>query len=88
VLLEIELEGARQVRRSSPNAFQIFLRPPSFEELERRIRGRGTDSEEAILRRLDRARLELKAESEFDAVVENSQLETALVELERLMGLD
>jgi guanylate kinase len=87
VLLEIELEGARQVRRSSPNAFQIFLRPPSFEELERRIRGRGTDSEEAILRRLDRARLELKAESEFDAVVENSQLETALVELERLMGL-
>ena len=87
VLLEIELEGARQVRQSSPDAFQIFLRPPSFEELERRIRGRGTDSEEAIGRRLERARLELQAESEFDAVVENGELEPALNELEAFMGL-
>ena len=87
VLLEIELEGARQVRQSSPDAFQIFLRPPSFGELERRIRGRGTDSEEAITRRLERARLELQAESEFDAAVENGELEVALMELEHLMGL-
>ena len=55
--------------------------------MERRIRGRGTDSEEAIGRRLERARLELQAESEFDAVVENSELELALKELEALMGL-
>ena len=61
VLLEIELEGARQVRRSFPAGFQVFLEPPSFEELERRIRGRGTDSEEAIARRLERARVELAA---------------------------
>ena len=87
VLLEIELEGARQVRRSFPSGVQIFLKPPSFEELERRIRGRGTDSEEAIARRLARARVELAAEAEFDAVLVNADLEVALGELEQLMGL-
>jgi guanylate kinase len=87
VLLEIELEGARQVRRSFANGFQIFLAPPSFEELERRIRGRGTDAEEAIQRRLQRADLELQAKEEFDAVVMNDSLERALAELEELMGL-
>jgi guanylate kinase len=65
----------------------VLLRPPSFEELERRIRGRGSDSEEAIRRRLERAREELQAEAEFDAVVVNDDLERALVELERLCGL-
>lgn len=87
VLLEIELEGARQVRRSFPQGFQIFLAPPSFEELESRIRGRGTDSEEAIQRRLSRAREELTAQSEFDAVVVNDDLDQALLRLEELMGL-
>ena len=87
VLLEIELEGARQVRRSFANGFQIFLAPPSFEELERRIRGRGTDAEEAIQRRLQRAQQELQAKEEFDAVVMNDSLERALAELEELMGL-
>ncbi|MEC9452105.1 MAG: guanylate kinase, partial [Cyanobacteriota bacterium] len=87
VLLEIELEGARQVRRSFPEAFQIFLAPPSFEELERRIRGRATDPEEAIKRRLARAREELMAQQEFDAVVINDNLQVAVIELESLMGL-
>jgi len=87
VLLEIELEGARQVRRSFPSGFQIMVKPPSFEELERRIRGRGTDSEEAIVRRLERARVELAAEAEFDAVLVNGDLDLALAELEDLMGL-
>lgn len=87
VLLEIELEGARQVRGSFPAGFQVFLEPPSFEELERRIRGRGTDSEEAIQKRLERARIELAAAPEFDARLVNGDLETALAELERLMGL-
>ena len=87
VLLEIELEGARQVRRSFPQAFAVFLEPPSFEELERRIRGRGTDSEEAIQKRLQRARIELAAAPEFDARLVNGELETALAELERLMQL-
>ena len=87
VLLEIELEGARQVRGSFPEGFQIFLAPPSFEELERRIRGRGTDPEEAIQRRLMRARVELKAQGEFDAVVINDDLESALQQVETLMEL-
>ena len=86
-MLEIELEGARQVRRSFPEALQIFLAPPSFEELEQRIRGRGTEAEAAILKRLDRARTELQAQQEFDAVVINDDLETALIDLERLMEL-
>ena len=67
--------------------FRSFLAPPSFEELERRIRGRGTESEDAIQKRLDRARAELDAQQEFDAVVVNDDLETALAELERLMSL-
>jgi guanylate kinase len=87
VLLEIELEGARQVRRSFPSGFQLFIKPPSFEELERRIRGRGTDSEEAIQLRLARARQELQAEEEFDAVLVNGDLEEALLQLETLLGL-
>jgi guanylate kinase len=87
VLLEIELEGARQVRRSFPEGFQVFVAPPNLEELERRIRGRGTDSAEAISRRLERARVELAAAPEFNAVLVNGELEAALLELERLMGL-
>jgi len=86
VLLEIEVEGARQVRQSFPEAFQLFVAPPSFAELERRIRGRGTDSEEAIQRRLARANEELEAAAEFDAVLVNADLETALLELEGLMA--
>ena len=87
VLLEIELEGARQVRQSFPAGFQVFLEPPSFEELQRRIRGRGTDSEAAIQKRLERARVELAAAPEFDARLVNGELDTALADLERLMGL-
>ncbi|MFM7239588.1 MAG: guanylate kinase [Cyanobium sp.] len=88
VLLEIELEGARQVRRSFPAGFQVMLQPPSLEELERRIRGRGTDAEAAIQRRLERAREELAAAAEFDATLVNGDLELALAELEKLLGLD
>ena len=87
VLLEIELEGARQVRTSFPDAFQVFLAPPSFAELERRIRGRGTDTEDAIQRRLARASEELNAHNEFDAVVINDDLDQALKQLETHMQL-
>jgi guanylate kinase len=87
VLLEIEVDGARQVRESYPAALRIFVAPPSFEELERRIRGRGTEAEQAIQRRLARARQELAAAQEFDAVLVNDDLETAGQELDRLMGL-
>ena len=88
VLLEIELEGARQVRKSFPGGYQIFLAPPSLEELESRIRGRGTDSEDAIQRRLMRAREEMMAQNEFDAVLVNSDIEKTVCDLEGLMGFD
>ena len=87
VLLEIELEGARQVRKSLPEAIKLFLAPPSVDELEKRIRGRGTEAEEAIQRRLKRAQEELAAQTEFDAVIINDDLETALAELEKQMNL-
>jgi guanylate kinase len=87
VLLEIELEGARQVRHSFPTARLLFIAPPSLAELERRIRGRGSEAEAAIERRLARARVELEARGEFDALVVNDNLEQALAELEKQIGL-
>ncbi len=87
VLLEIELEGARQVRKNFPEALLIFIAPPTFEELESRIRGRATDTEQAIQSRLARAREELMAKDEFDVVVINDDIQVALMELERNMGL-
>ncbi len=87
VLLEIELEGARQVRNSCSESFLIFLAPPSLKELERRIRGRGTESENSIIQRLKKAQEEINAQNEFDAVVINDDLELALLEIEKLMKL-
>ncbi|BAY28303.1 guanylate kinase [Nostoc carneum NIES-2107] len=82
VVLEIELEGARQIRASFPSAHSIFILPPSFEELEKRIRGRAQDSEEAIARRLRRAQEEIQAADEFDVQIVNDDFETALNALE------
>tara|TARA_B100000131_G_C18045013_1_gene584039 strand:+ start:699 stop:1256 length:558 start_codon:yes stop_codon:yes gene_type:complete len=87
VVLEIELEGARQIRKTFPEGFQLFISPPDFQELEKRIRGRATDSEEAIKKRLIRASDELKAKNEFDAVVVNDDIELALLKIEKLLGL-
>ena len=87
VLLEIELEGARQIRKSFPEALQIFLAPPNLTELEKRIRGRGTETEEAIQDRLAIATNELIAKKEFDAVVINEDIQKAFEEIEILMGL-
>jgi guanylate kinase len=81
VLLEIELQGARQVRASMPEAFMVFLSPPSFADLEARRRGRATEDEAAIARRLARAREELAAAAEFDAVVVNDDVGRAAREL-------
>tara|TARA_B100000965_G_scaffold72900_1_gene57516 strand:- start:359 stop:925 length:567 start_codon:yes stop_codon:yes gene_type:complete len=88
VLLEIELEGARQIRKSFPGALQIFLAPPDLAELEKRIRERGTESEEAIRARLEIAKRELIAVKEFDALVINKNIDTAFREIESLMGLN
>ena len=88
VLLEIDLQGARQVRESLPEATFVFLAPPSWDELVGRLIGRGTESPEEQRRRLETARLELAAEPEFDAVVVNDTVERAAEELVRIMGLD
>ena len=71
VLLEIEVEGAKQIKEKFPEAFSIFLLPPNNEELEKRIRNRGTENEEAINRRLSRAKYEIASSDEFDFVLTN-----------------
>lgn len=86
VLLEIELNGARQVRQALPEAFTIFLDPPDLASLEARLRGRGTESEEAIQHRLVRAHEELAARHEFDAVVVNDDPGQAAREVARLLA--
>lgn len=88
VILEVDLAGARQIRHSLPEAQQIFLLPPSWEELEHRLRGRGTESSEQIERRLATARTEMEAQSEFDMVVRNDSVSRATDELLHIMGLD
>jgi guanylate kinase len=80
-LLEIELQGARQVRAKMPEAQFVFLAPPSWPELERRLVGRGTEPADVISRRLDQALVELEAASEFDAIVVNDDVRRAAREL-------
>ena len=79
--------GARQVRRAMPEARLVFLAPPSWDELVRRLAGRGTEDAEEQERRLATARTELEAANEFDHVVINDTVASATAELERLMGL-
>lgn len=86
VLLKIDLQGARQVRRAMPSAQLVFLAPPSWEELKRRLIGRGTDDPETIRRRLEHAREELAAEPEFDVTVVNDNVVRAADELVGLLG--
>lgn len=85
VILEIELAGARQVAETFPAAFRIFIEPPSWQELERRIRDRGQDAEAAIARRLEQARVELAAAPEFDLQIVNDDLERAAAVLEAVL---
>ncbi|WP_149178994.1 guanylate kinase [Streptomyces sp. TRM49041] len=87
VLLEIDLQGARLVRESMPDAQLVFLAPPSWDELVRRLTGRGTESPEVIERRLGAARIELAAESEFDVTLVNTSVEDVARELLALMDV-
>jgi guanylate kinase len=84
IVLEIDLQGARQVREALPDALLIFIEPPSFEDLEARLAGRGSDDPEQIERRLAAAREELAAAGEFDHRVVNEDLGRALQELSEL----
>ncbi|SDU69610.1 guanylate kinase [Jiangella alkaliphila] len=85
VLLEIDLQGARQVREAIPDALFVFLAPPSWDELVRRLIGRGTETEAERERRLTTAREELAAEAEFDVTLVNTDVETVCEELVTLM---
>ncbi|GGW19601.1 guanylate kinase [Streptomyces capoamus] len=87
VLLEIDLQGARQVRESLSDAQLVFLAPPSWEELVRRLTGRGTEPPEVIERRLAAARTELAAEPEFDVTLVNTSVEDVARELLALMDV-
>lgn len=87
VILEIDLQGAEQVRRTMPTAVRVFLAPPSWRCLEQRLAGRGTETPEQMARRLQTARHELAHESDFDHVIVNDALEDAVGKLVRLMGL-
>jgi guanylate kinase len=84
LVLEIEVEGARQVRKALPEATQVFIAPPSDETLRQRLEGRMTDTPEAIDRRLARAKEELAARQEFKRVIVNDDLDRAVDELEEL----
>jgi guanylate kinase len=84
VLLEIELQGARQIRASMPEATLVFLAPPSWDELVRRLTGRGTEDAELIAQRLATAREELAAEKEFDLTLVNTSVQEVV---DRLLAL-
>lgn len=86
-LLEIDLAGARQVRKTLPQAYFIFIAPPSFEQLRLRLSRRGTESAQEQEIRIETARVELAAQSEFDRVVINDELADAVAELAQIMGL-
>jgi guanylate kinase len=85
VLLEIDLQGARLVRESMPEAQLVFLAPPGWDELVRRLTGRGTEAPDVIERRLEAAKVELAAESEFDTTLVNTSVEDVARELLALM---
>ncbi|MFC5182224.1 guanylate kinase [Actinomadura harenae] len=87
VLLEIDLQGARQVRGTMPEARLVFLAPPSWDELVRRLTGRGTEPPEVIERRLEAARVELAAEKEFDVTLVNTAVQDVVHELLVLMAV-
>jgi guanylate kinase len=85
VLLEIDLAGARQVRAAVPDALLVFLAPPSWDELVRRLNGRGTEAPELIAQRLEEARVEMAAEPEFDVTLVNTSVQDVCDELVALI---
>ena len=85
VMLDIEVQGAANVRAKCPDAVLVFIVPPTYEELERRLRGRGTDSEEVIRKRLDRALEEIREVGMYDYLVVNDDVAQAAKELDAIM---
>ena len=85
IILEIDTQGALKVKKIMPEAILIFILPPSFEELEARLRGRHTETEEAIQKRLESTKLEMENSKAFDYQVVNDSIETAVLSLEKIM---
>ena len=85
LILEIDTKGALNVKKIMPEATLIFILPPSFEELEARLRGRHTETEEAIQKRLESTRLEMENSKQFDYQVVNDSVENAVLKLEEIM---
>lgn len=85
LVLEIDVQGARQVKQKLPEAIAVFIVPPSRQDLERRLRSRGQDSDEAIARRLERARQEIARSAEYDFVIVNDDLQRASDELRAIV---
>ncbi|HUU38984.1 MAG TPA: guanylate kinase [Candidatus Desulfaltia sp.] len=85
IVLDIDIQGARQIRKKVPSAVFIFVLPPSFEELRKRIEGRGLDSAEAVRKRMATARNEVRAYASFDYVLVNDDLDRAADELESIL---
>jgi guanylate kinase len=86
-VVEIDLQGARQVREALPEAHLVFLAPPSFEELARRLTGRGTEDDSRVRHRLDIARVEMAAADEFETVIVNDDVERAADALVALLKI-
>jgi guanylate kinase len=85
VLVEVDLAGARAVRKAMPEALLVFMAPPSWDVLEQRLTGRGTETEDVVARRLETARVELAAQDEFDTVIVNEDVSRACDELVSLL---
>jgi len=88
VILDIEVQGAEQIMKKEPDAISVFIVPPSIDELERRLRGRGTDSEEKLIARLQRAKLELSQTDKYKYVVVNDNAQRAAGEIIEIIRKD
>lgn len=85
VLVEVDLAGARSIRQSTPDATHVFLAPPSWDVLVERLKGRGTETDDVVKRRLETARTELAAQDEFDIVVVNNDIDDAVTALTKIL---
>ena len=86
VLLDVDVKGALNIKRNYPDSITIFIMPPSIEELEKRLRGRQTETEDEMKKRIQRAEMELKFAQEFDFIVLNDDLEKAINEVKNIIN--
>ena len=86
VLLELDVKGALTIKRLYPYSHLVYISPPSFEELVKRLRRRNTENESDFLKRIDRAKMELSLKDQFDYIIENSDLSTAVIEAKKLVN--